>query len=508
MSLKTQALKNVASSWAGLGTSIAVGFFLSPFILHRLGDDAFGLWILVFSVTGYYGLFDFGIRSSLVRYVAKFKATGETDQLACLINTSLFSYSCVGIFLMALTVTGSPYVERFFHIPPALRGDARILFLIVGTALAVGFPLAVSGGILEGLQSFYVINWTQIIATLLRAVLILLALWHGLGVKTVTLITVALPLIGSAVNFVIARRLLDVPYGMRYVNRETFRQVRDYGSVTFMIIVAGRLRFKTDAVIIGSFLSASAITYFAVGARLVDYAGEVVSSLAQIFTPMSSQFHATGDYDRLRRIFLAGNRVCALTMFPVCTALIIVGKSVIEAWVGARYVSSYIILLILLIPSSLYYAQATSNRILFGMSRHRTLAVVVLLEGIANVILSIVLIRPFGIVGDAIGTAIPLSCTALFFLPRHLCRQLGVPLWRFVRESFLYPVLFCLPMAVVLMVMQHFFYAHGYRQLVLNLVVGLAAYSVGLFWVFLTREPAGIQLRGRMVQYFQQASGR
>jgi O-antigen/teichoic acid export membrane protein len=508
MSVKIQALKNVASSWAGLGTSIVVGFFLSPFILHHLGDDAFGLWILVFSVTGYYGLFDFGIRSSLVRYVAKFKATGETDQLARLVNTSLFSYSCVGIVLMFLTVAGSLYVDRFFHIPPALRSDARILFFIVGTALALGFPLAVAGGILEGLQSFYVINWTQIISTLVRAVLIVLALRHGLGLVTITFITVALPLATSAVNFVIAQRLLSIPYGLRYVRRETFRQVADYGSITFMIIVAGRLRFKTDAVIIGSFLSASAITYFAIGARLVDYAGDVVSSLAQIFTPMSSQFHATGNYDQLRRIFLAGNRACALIMFPVCTALIILGKSVIEAWVGPRYVSSYIILLILLIPSSLYYAQATSNRILFGMSLHRTLAVVVLLEGIANVILSVALVRPFGIVGDAIGTAIPLSCTALVFLPRHLCRQLDVPLWRFVRESLLYPILFCFPMAVALMLMQHFFYAHGYRQLALNLLVGLAAYSVGLLWLFFTREPAGIQLRGRMMQYFQQASGR
>ncbi len=508
MSLKRQALKNVASSWAGLGTSIVVGFFLSPFILHHLGDDAFGLWILVFSVTGYYGLFDFGIRSSLVRYVAKFKATGETDQLARLVNTSLFSYGCVGLFLMVITGLGSLYVDRFFHVPIALRGDARILFFMVGTALALGFPFGVAGGILEGLQSFYVINWTQIIATLLRAVLILLALWHGLGLKTVTLITVALPLAGSAVNFVIAQHRLHIPYGLRYVNRDTFRQVADYGAVTFMIIVAGRLRFKTDAVIIGSFLSASAITYFAIGARLVDYAGDVVSSLAQIFTPMSSQFHATGNYERLRKIFLAGNRACALTMFPVCTALIILGKSVIKAWVGPRYVSSYSILLILLIPSTLYFAQGTSTRILFGMSRHRTLAVVVLLEGIANVILSVALIRPYGIVGDAIGTAIPLSCTALFFLPRHLCRQLGVPMWRFVRESLLYPALLCIPMMLALIVMQHFFYAHGYRQLVLNLLVGLATYSVGLLWLFFTREPVGVQLRGRMMQYFQQAGDR
>ena len=72
---KRQILRNVGSSWFALGVNVLVGIFLSPYILHRLGDDAFGLWILIFSVTGYYGLFDLGIRSSIVRYVAKYSAT-------------------------------------------------------------------------------------------------------------------------------------------------------------------------------------------------------------------------------------------------------------------------------------------------------------------------------------------------------------------------------------------------------------------------------------------------
>ena len=501
MSLKTRALKNVASSWGGLAVNIAVGFFLSPFILHHLGDEAFGLWILIFSLTGYYGIFDFGIRSSLVRYVSKFQATGDKDELARLINTSLFTYTCLGLILVVPTILGGLYVDRLFHIPAPFLKDARILVLMVGYSLALGFPLGISGGILEGLQKFYLMNWTNIVATLARAVLIIYVLRHGLGLLSVALITVSLPLIASAVRAVIAQRLLAIPYGWKYVSRESLRQVANYGSITFMIIVAGRLRFKTDAVIIGGFLSAAAITYFSIGARLVDYTGDVVSSLAQIFTPMSSHFHATGDYAQLRKIFISGNRACALVMFPMTVALIVMGKSVIEAWVGPRYVSSYSVLLILLIPTTLYQAQSTSNRILFGMSLHKSLAYVVLMEGIANVILSIVLVRPLGIVGDAIGTAIPLLCTSLFFLPRHLCRQLDIPVRKFVMEAYFYPLVLCAPMILVLIVMQRSFYAHRYPQLVLNLLAGIAVYGVGVLWFVLTREPLGIQLKTRMFHY-------
>src|SRR5215469_11233006 len=97
---KIRILKNVGSTWFSLGTNIVVGIFLSPFILHRLGDAAFGIWVLIFSVTGYYGIFDLGIRSSIIRYVSKYTATHDIDEVSGVINTAMFTYTCVGLFSM------------------------------------------------------------------------------------------------------------------------------------------------------------------------------------------------------------------------------------------------------------------------------------------------------------------------------------------------------------------------------------------------------------------------
>src|SRR5256885_11315865 len=104
---------------------------------------ASGVWVLIFSITGYYGLFDLGIRSSIVRYVSKFSATDSKDEIAKLINTSLFSYSCIGLFCFLLTTAGWLYVDRIFRIPPEFYSSARLLFLMVGTSVALGFPLGV-----------------------------------------------------------------------------------------------------------------------------------------------------------------------------------------------------------------------------------------------------------------------------------------------------------------------------------------------------------------------------
>src|ERR1039458_2734915 len=124
---KTQILKNVGSSWSALAVNVAVGIFLSPFILHRLGDAAFGVWVLFFSVTGYYGLFDLGIRSSIIRYVSKYTATDDREKLTQFVNTALFSYTGIGVVSMGLTALLSSSVEHLFKIPPEMHSQARLL---------------------------------------------------------------------------------------------------------------------------------------------------------------------------------------------------------------------------------------------------------------------------------------------------------------------------------------------------------------------------------------------
>ena len=119
-----------------------------------------------------------------------------------------------------------------------------------------------------------------------------------------------------------------------------------------------------------------------------------------------------------------------IVIFPVTAVLIILGKAVIEAWVGRKYVAgSYPVLLVVLIPTTLILAQNATPRIIYGMAKHKTLAWITSIEGVANLILSIVLVRKIGVIGDAIGTAVPLSFTALYFTPRYLSRLLGVRVW-------------------------------------------------------------------------------
>jgi O-antigen/teichoic acid export membrane protein len=486
---KRQILKNVGSSWFALAVNVIVGIFLSPFILHRLGDAAFGVWVLIFSVTGYYGLFDLGIRSSIIRYVSKYAATDDREKLARFVNTALFSYTGIGVVSMVFTTLLSSSVEKLFHIPAGMHTDARLLLLIVGASISISFPLGVFGGMLEGLQRFYILNWTSIGATLARAVLIVYFLNRGYGLLTVALITVIMPIVSSILRGIVVFRLCPVPLGLKHVDRDSFRHMANYGGTTFLVIISMNLRFRSDELVLGAMMSTVAITYFNIGARIVDYASQLVGSMAQVFVPMSSQSEATGNLDRVRKIYIAGNRACAFLILPITAILIILGKHIIRIWVGARYIPhSYPVLVVMIIPFALMLSQAASGRVLFGLGKHQTWAAITVIEGVANIILSIALVPTLGIVGDALGTAIPLSFTCIAFLPRHLKKQIGVPVGTFLREAYTLPILLTLPLVGVLWLANRFFYPRHLTQLVLEVLLASSIYGVGLFWAYRTNR--------------------
>jgi len=486
---KRQIFNNVASSWFSLGVNVLIGVFLSPFILHRLGDAAFGIWILIFSITGYYGLFDLGIRSSVVRFVSKYSATKDVDNLAQVINTSVFAYAGIGVVVMLLTLAGVFWIDHLFKIPPAFHSTARWLFLIAGTSVAVGFPIGVFGGALEGLQRFYLINGMNVAATLIRAGAIVWALSRGHGLVVLALITTGLPFVISLIRTWVALRILRTPISLRYVNWATARLMANHSGLTFMIVMSAQLRFQTDEVVIGTLLSASAITFFSIGARIADYASNVVLGISQIFVPMASQSEALGDAQGLRRILIAGNRACAFVILPICATVIMLGKSLIEVWVGAKYISqSYPVLVVLIIPMTLLLAQGASTRMLLGTSQHRTLGIVTMLEGVINVILSVALVRPYGIFGDALGTAIPLMCTVVFFLPRHACKKFGMKLLLFLREAYTLPLLITVPLVLALLVEQHWFVPHRFVQLGVQVAIPWGIYAACFLWIYKSRR--------------------
>jgi len=76
----------------------------------------------------------------------------------------------------------------------------------------------------------------------------------------------------------------------------------------------------------------------------------------------------------------------------------------------------------------------------------------------------------------------------LFFLPRHVCRKLGVRVDTYLREAYALPVLVSLPLVLTLLLMKHWFVPHNYLQLAIHLLAAGIVYGSTLLWVFASQR--------------------
>ena len=70
-------VQNVFSNWVALAVTTLVGFFLSPFVVHHLGNLTYGVWVLTLAFVSYMNLLDLGLRGAVSRFVTTGCGAGE-----------------------------------------------------------------------------------------------------------------------------------------------------------------------------------------------------------------------------------------------------------------------------------------------------------------------------------------------------------------------------------------------------------------------------------------------
>src|SRR5262249_45453822 len=149
---------------------------------HKLGDEGFGVWTLVFSLIEYYWLLDLGFRSATLKYSAHYRATDEPEKINEIVSTGLLYYSFLALALLLLTVFSSHSIGHLFQMSDTYRAIFPTLIIIIGTSWSLGTVFNVFNACLEGFQRFDISNRIWIVTTGVRAIgcVVLLAMGYGL----------------------------------------------------------------------------------------------------------------------------------------------------------------------------------------------------------------------------------------------------------------------------------------------------------------------------------------
>jgi len=197
----------VLFNWFGTIAGMAVGFFLSPFVLHRLGNIAYGVWVLAVSVVGYLGLLDLGMQSSVLRFVSQGHTQQNHEAASEATSAALWVRLQISVLAMVLSGAVAAVFPHVFKIPHELATDAQKAILLIGATTAITMSFGVVGGIISALNRYDLQNYVALAQNALRVVGVVVVLRTGHGIVAIAFCEFGSTLAAKLLQTWIARRL-------------------------------------------------------------------------------------------------------------------------------------------------------------------------------------------------------------------------------------------------------------------------------------------------------------
>jgi O-antigen/teichoic acid export membrane protein len=479
---------NVGSNWASFVVSATISLVLSPYIVHSLGDSAYGSWVLLSSLVGYLGLLDLGTRGAVTRYVATYHAAHRHEEAGRIASTALVLFGGLGLLAFLGSVLLALLVNHAFHVPVELTEVTRIVLVFGGVNLAVTLVSGVFGGIVVGMQRFDSLNAVSIVLALVQAVATFLVLHAGSGLVGLALAQLGVSVLrGGASIWLSSRAYPELAIRASSWSRPHLRTIFSFGISSALLNAAASVINYADALVIGSFLPVATITFFAIAATMTDYVRTVISGISQTLTPMVGALEGEGRGGEVAEALLQGARFATLAILPIVLTLELRGASFISIWMGPTYAGpAGAVLMVLAVPVWAFAGFQVVTSTMIGINQHRSLIPVYVGEAFVNILLSIILVRRLGIVGVACATALPRLIVSLFIGPLYMRRHVGVPLSTYYAQVLLRPAVGMIPFALATQAVQLWWPASNIWGFFAQVLAVLPVAALGAWFVVLT----------------------
>ncbi len=439
--------RNVSTRYLAILAETVIGLVMLPFNLRHLGTAEYGLWILLGSITVHFSVLDLGYGGALVKFMAQYRAHRNARALNEIASTLFFIFTAVGI-VAYLIIAGIAFnLDHVFTVTPEQAETGRWILLIIGLHMSLNFPFSVFGGVISGFQRYDANNVVAIGISLAVAAVNVAVLLAGHGLVMLVACTVSVRLVGYLIYRLNAYRIYpDLEISWSLFRRNRLREVTGFSIYSSIIDWANKLNYQLDELVIGMFMGSAWVAIWAPAERIISGTQRLTNQLNGVLFPLIVDSDASQQQQRLQQILLQGTRLSLAMVVPIAAALILLAEPLVRAWVGPKMLGAAPVLQILAVAVAIRVGNATSTTLLKGASCHRMLAWVNLGTGVANLALSIALIKPFGLIGVAIGTLIPIALSAIFILFPASVRRVGLPIGYAITHSVL-PALW--PAAVV-----------------------------------------------------------
>jgi len=400
--------RNTVFNGADRFVGAILALLLTPFLLHNLGNEEYGIWALATALTfgsGYLSLADLGLQQASVRFIAAARSRGDRAAVSEIVSVTFFFYLALGVLLAVVIAASASLLATLFNVSEDFQHTATIVFVLVGVQVAADLPAASLFGVLEGAQRYGAIRAIDISDRLVWAGLSVVLVLRGHGVTALAAVSLVIALAVFLVTYVAAKRTEpSLRLDPRLMNMHTLRTTFRSSSSMMGLRVLGVLYSQMDRTIIGIMLAASAVASYEVAWKIHSLAAIVLGIAPSAVMPAAAYLHASSDRERLRDLYLRGTRYAVGLCLPLCVAGMIYARDIIRTWVGAEYVDVTSSARLFLVYPALAIALVVGQSMLIGLGRMRRMLSFHAIAVALNLVISISLVHWLGIAGVIWGT--------------------------------------------------------------------------------------------------------
>jgi len=193
----------------------------------------------------------------------------------------------------------------------------------------------------------------------------------------------------------------------------------------FIIGIAVLVVFYTDNLIIGSFISLSAVAIYSLGYKIVDATQKVLFKISDVLLPNISVLYSEHKYSEILKLH---NKIMLISVglaIPAYSLLYFSNQLILSWWLGSDNVLDKDIMTLFIIFSLIHTWVHVSSIFVAAIGIHKETSYMALFEAFLNIALSILFLKIYGLFGVALGTLVAHILTNGWFVNYWFYRNIN-----------------------------------------------------------------------------------
>lgn len=345
-----QIKAGVVLSYCIVALNSIVGILYTPYMLRMLGQSEYGIYSLATSIIAYLGIMDLGFGNAIIRYVAKFRAEGDTEKQANLLGMFSCIYIVIGVLTLPIGVIFGINTEVFFHTTLSTYEleQTRIIIYLLAFNLSITFLFNVYSSAITAYEDFVFQKIVQIIRIILNTVVMIVLLYYGYKAIGLVVCQTIFNIFTQVLNWYYFKYKLNIKVKFGHFNWNLFKEILSYSVWIFVAAIIDRLYWSTGPFILGAEVGSIAVAVFSVAMSLehifLSFSTSISSALFPRVTKMVAKEVSSKEISDL---FIITGRIQFFVVGFILSGFVVFGSQFIILWAGNEYLDSYYCALLL-----------------------------------------------------------------------------------------------------------------------------------------------------------------